>query len=68
MIAKRPSMLYIAANRSRLYNHAVYSADDEAYLFDILAGVLQGDTLAPCVFIIALEYALEKAINVIEEE
>ena len=32
----------------------------ETELFDILAGVLQGDTLAPYLFIIALDYALEK--------
>ena len=36
--------------------------------FQILAGVLQGDTLAPFLFIIALDYALRLAINGREEE
>ena len=31
--------------------------------FDITAGVLQGDTLAPFLFVIVLDYALRKAIN-----
>ena len=30
---------------------------------DIVAGVLQGDTLSPYLFIIVLDYALRKAIN-----
>ena len=32
-------------------------------LFDITAGVLQGDTLAPFIFIICLDYVLRKAID-----
>ena len=36
--------------------------------FDILAGVLQGDTLAPFLFIIALDHALRKAISGREQE
>ncbi|XP_038050883.1 uncharacterized protein LOC119724034 [Patiria miniata] len=36
--------------------------------FDILTGVLQGDILAPFLFIIVLYYALRKAINIREEE
>ena len=31
-------------------------------MFEITAGVLQGDTLAPFLFIIVLDYALRKAI------
>ena len=31
--------------------------------FDILAGVLQGDTLAPYLFIIVLDYCLRSAIE-----
>ena len=46
----------------------VVSADGETDLFDITAGVLQGDTLAPFLFIIVLDYALRKAINGREEE
>ena len=46
----------------------VLTPDGEPELFDILAGVLQGDTLAPYIFIIARDYALGKAINGQEEE
>ena len=46
----------------------VLSPDGETELFYILAGVLQGDSLAPFLFIIALDYALGKAINGREEE
>ena len=38
----------------------VLSPDCETELFDNLAGVLQGDTLASYLFIIALDYALGK--------
>ena len=37
-------------------------------MFEITAGVLQGDTLAPFLFIIVLDYALRKAISGREEE
>ncbi len=40
----------------------VVSPDGETELFDLLAGVLQGDTLAPYLFIIVLDYALRTAI------
>ena len=46
----------------------VVSPDGETELFDITAGVLQGDTLAPFLFIIVLDYALRKAIQGREEE
>ena len=35
--------------------------------FDIVAGVLQGDTLAPYLFIICLDYVLRTSINKIKE-
>ena len=41
----------------------VLSPDGETAWFEILAGVLQGDTLAPFLFIIVLDYALRKAIS-----
>jgi hypothetical protein len=44
------------------------SPDGETESFQILAGVLQGDTLAPYLFIIALDYALKRAIDGKEEE
>jgi len=37
------------------------SPDGETELFEITAGVLQGDTLAPFLFIIVLDYAMRKA-------
>ena len=36
-------------------------------MFDIVAGVLQGDTLAPYFFIICLDYVLRTSINKIKE-
>ena len=39
----------------------VLSPDGDTDLFEILAGVLQGDTLAPYLFIIALDYAMRIA-------
>ena len=46
----------------------VISPDGETELFDITAGVLQGDTLAPFLFIIVLDYALRKAMDGKEDE
>ena len=39
----------------------VMSPDGETDFFDILAGVLQGDTLAPFLFIIVIDYIMRKA-------
>ena len=41
----------------------VLSPDGETELFEILAGVLQGDTLAPYLFAIVLDYAMRKALE-----
>ena len=41
----------------------VLSPDGDTEFFEILAGVLQGGTLAPCLFIIALDYAMRQAIG-----
>ena len=46
----------------------VCSSDSVSEEFDIKAGVLQGDTLSPYIFIIALDYALRKAIIGHEKE
>ena len=46
----------------------VTSPDGETDLFEITAGVLQGDTLAPFLFIIVLDYAMRKAMAGCEEE
>ena len=41
----------------------VQSPDGDTSFFDITAGVLQGDTLAPFICIICLDYVLRKAID-----
>jgi exonuclease III len=46
----------------------VITPDGETEQFEITAGVLQGDTLAPFLFIIVLDYALRRAIDGREEE
>ena len=38
------------------------SPDGEAEFFEILAGVLQGDTPAPYIFTIMIDYAMRQAI------
>ena len=40
----------------------VLTPDGNTEYFDILAGVLQGDTLAPFLFAIVLDYTLRQAI------
>ncbi|CAK6977732.1 uncharacterized protein LOC114950604 [Scomber scombrus] len=46
----------------------VVTPDGNTEEFDILAGVMQGDTLAPFLFIIVLDYALRKAISGREQD
>ena len=46
----------------------IVTPDGETEMFEITAGALQGDTLAPFLFIIVLDYALRKAISGKEEE
>ena len=41
----------------------VCSPDGDTDYFDILVGVLQGDTLAPCLFITCLDYMLRMSID-----
>ena len=41
----------------------VWSPDGDIEYFDINAGVLQGDTLAPLLFIITLDYELRTSID-----
>ena len=45
----------------------VRSSDGDEEYFDIVAGVLQGDTLAPYLFIIYLDYVLRTSIGKIRE-
>ena len=41
----------------------VLSPDGETDFFEILAGVLQGDTLAPFLFVIVIDYVLRRAVG-----
>ena len=45
----------------------VHSPDRDTYFFDIIAGALQCDTLAPYLFIFDLGYALRTSIDLIKE-
>ena len=45
----------------------VRSSDGDTDYFDIVAGVLQGDTLAPYLYIICLDYVLKTSIDKIRE-
>ena len=45
----------------------VHSQDGDTDNFDIVAGVLQGDTLAPYLFIICLDYVLRTSIDKMKE-
>ena len=45
----------------------VRSPDGDTEYFDIIAGVQQGDTLAPYLFIICLDYVLRTSIDKIRE-
>ena len=51
----------------RITKVKVHSPDGDTDYFDIVAGVLQGDTLAPYLFIICLDYVLRTLINKIKE-
>ena len=45
----------------------VHSPDGDADYIDIVAGVLQGDTLAPYLLIIGLDYVLRTSIDLMKE-
>ena len=44
----------------------IRSPDGDMDYFDIVAGVLQGDTLAPYLFIIYLDYVLQMSIELMK--
>lgn len=46
----------------------VLTPDGETSFFNILAGIFQGDTLAPFLFIIVLDYALRQAFKMSDSE
>ena len=52
---------------NRNTNVKVRSPDRDTEYFNIIAGVLQGDTLAPYLFIICLDYVLRTSIDKIRE-
>ena len=56
--------LYILYRNTKV---KVRSPDGDTEYFDIVAGVLQGDTLAPYLFIICLDYVLRTSIDKIKE-
>ena len=45
----------------------VRSPDGDTDYIDVLAGVLQGDTLAPYLFIICLYYAVRTSVDLMKE-
>ena len=45
----------------------VHSSDGDIDFFNIVAGVLQGDTLVPYLFIICLDYVLQMLIDLMKE-
>ena len=45
----------------------VLTLESETDLFDILAGILQGDTLAPFLFIIVIDYVMRVSVDSIPE-
>ena len=54
----------------RLYKNTkvkVHSPDGDTDYFNIVAGVLQGDMLAPYLFIICLDYMLRTSIDIMKD-
>ena len=45
----------------------IRSPDEDANFFNIVAGVLQGDTLTPYLFIICLDYIFRMSIDLMKE-
>ena len=45
----------------------VHSPDEDTNFFDIVTGVLQGNTWASCLFIICLDYVLQMSIDLMKE-
>ena len=43
------------------------SPNSDSYFFDIVTRILQGDTLAPFLFIICLDYVLRTSIDLIKK-
>ena len=56
--------IMILCRKTKVKVHSPYGDTD---YFNIIAGVLQGDTLAPYLFIICLDYVLRTSIDKIKE-
>ena len=65
----RPTKRNSSSDNDSLQKHQSESTspDGDTEYFDIVAGVLQGDTLAPYLFIICLDYVLRTSIDKIRE-
>ena len=57
----------VAAVMMLYKNTKIYSTDGDIDYFDIVEGVLRGDTLAPYLFIICLDYVLRTSIDLMKE-
>ena len=44
------------------YSAVVFTPDGPTWVFDVTAGVLQGDTLAPFLFIMVLDYVMHTTL------
>ena len=62
-----PGRNCVSFYRLGLISIKIRSPDGDTEYFDIVAGVLQGDTLAPYLFIICLDYVLRTSIDKIKE-
>ena len=58
-----PNLLWAIGTMYEGRRARLVTPDGNSEEMDILAGVLQGDTLAPFLFIIVLDYALRQAIS-----
>ena len=58
----------VAAIMILYINTKVHSSDGDTDYFDIVAGVLQGDTLAPYLFIICQDYVLRTSVDIMKDD
>ena len=59
----RTMMIYLKKTKAM-----TCSLDSDTVFFDIVAGVLQGHTLAPCILIINLDYVQQTSIDLMKEK
>ena len=68
IIVQNPLMIKIIMMLYRNTKVKVHSPDRDTDYFDIVPGVLQGNTLAPYLFIICLDYVLRTSIDKMKEK